>query len=189
MNGQLGLFGARDAQPGPKVHHRTKCRREGCGHTAARHSRPTGPANLAVACADCQCPAILTPAEVAKPLRKAPSTGERLWLEGYEAGIREASPQPFLVTARKCGGIFAPLLATYAPDVHGVADQAAWLRDKARTFRLATAERPEFWGGWQPYKFGQWLAQGQTVSAKPRASALQPMPAGGLKIRQIRLKP
>lgn len=142
------------------------------------------------ACSDCQCFAFLAPSDIAKPPKKAPSTGERLWLEGYEAGIRDASPQqPFLVMSRKVAGIFAPLLATYAPDVHGIAEQAAWFRERARAFRLATADHPEFWGAWQPFKFGQWLGQGQATSAKSRGGALQPMPAGGLKIRSVRFKP
>lgn len=134
----------------------------------------------------------MDPEEIAKPEKKAPSSSDKLYREAYEDGIRTAAPgQSFCVVGQKVSAVIGGAASQHAKGPTGEAltgpGLIAWIREKAREFRVATVERPELWGGWQPYAWARWLNMGERspVSAKP--SMLQPMPAGGLKVKSVRL--
>lgn len=166
------------------IHSKTKCRRVGCGHTYKRHAEDDYTIPPARGCYEtgCECRAFIGPADVAKPLRKAPSSAEAMTAEAYSAGIREAAPnQPFSIVGQRIGSIVGPVARQHAPGLKG-AEFYVWLRESAREFRRATAHEPQFWGGWQPYNWAKWMNMGRKVGGT-KPSLLQPAPA--VTIRSI----
>lgn len=173
---------------------RTKCRRAGCGHTGGGHNDGpcTGLVQIDGTWGKCACAGFIDPSDIAKPVRKPPNDSEKAYREAYESGIREAFPaQAFMLTGAKIGSLVGAAAAQHAKGIVG-ADLLAWIRQKAREFRIATSDRPEMWGGWQPFGWVRWLNMGMPASRPgPRAgrpSQLQPMPAGGLRVVSIGLK-
>ncbi len=185
--GQLGLFGPvpEPARPAP----RTKCRRAGCGHTAAKHTHGSGGVTWCSECAllaiEPRCAMFFDAGDIApKGPRKAPATSARLYCEAFEAGVREAAPsQPFsLGGGQGAAGLIGRAAGVHAKNAAGPltgSELLVWIRESARAFRLGTADRPEMWGGWSAFHWEKWLNMGSPMRQN---GSRQQEPPGGLRI-------
>src|SRR5271166_2116742 len=105
---------------------------------------------------------------------------EQSYREAYERGIRRAAPGATFAVVGKIGGALGPALRAHALDAERRPltgePLLAWIEAEAHAFRLATAERAQYWGGWSVYFFARWLNERAAGPAKTaRESRLQPM--------------
>ncbi len=107
-------------------------------------------------------------------------TAEQRYRAAYEAGVRDASADPFALPAAKIGGVLGPVLRVHAVGPLGAPLEGpeldAWIRATVATWRRAVD--PTYASGWLPHAFARWL---NTRNAARPAIATSLQPTGGWK--------
>ena len=113
--------------------------------------------------------------------RKRATPSEAMYRQAYERGITAAAPgMTFAIVGQKVGATLGTCVRAHAiVDGKPLTGDAiiAWIEDMAREFRSATADEPQYHGGWQPFNFAKWLNVRNAKPAKPKddGKRLQPL--------------
>lgn len=113
---------------------------------------------------------------------KRPRRSDIEYRDAYIRGIKRAAPtHEFVLIGVRLGSMLGTVAAAHSGGLRGAA-LLDWIEEQSYQFRLATANEPQYWSGWQPFAFAKWkniqVANAQ-AQPKPRTgapSALQPLP-------------